>query len=247
MRPAPSVDACGRLRVQLLDHFDLSCENDPVHLSVGMQRLVAFLALHERTVSRSFVAGSLWIDRSQPRAGASLRSTLWRLGRHGAGLIQSTPAGLRLDDDVVVDVRELGKCARGLLTRCGDLDAPIPTGELLPDWCDEWVVFERVRLRQLQLHALEACAEQLIEQRRFAQAIDVAISAIAAEPTRESPHRLLVRAHLAEGNVSEAIARFDAYRSLLVDALDIEPTSAMTDLVATAASGRTPACVGSVR
>jgi hypothetical protein len=62
-------------------------------------------------------------------------------------------------------------------------------GELLPGWYDDWVMFERERLRQLQLHALETMAHRLAKEHRYADAVDVALAAVRLEPLRERhPH-----------------------------------------------------------
>ena len=73
-------------------------------------------------------------------------------------------------------------------------------GDLLPDWYDDWLEIERERLRQLRVHALEHLGEHALRRGRFGAAIDRALAAIAADPLRESAHRLLIRAYIAEGN-----------------------------------------------
>ncbi len=98
--------------------------------------------------------------------------------------------------------------ARGLLKHPEQADGLEDSdlhGDLLPDWYDDWVLVERERLRQLRLHALERLAERAIGEARYGQAIDIALTAIQADPLRESAHRMLIRAHAAEGNSSLAI------------------------------------------
>ena len=45
------------------------------------------------------------------------------------------------------------------------------------------------------------------------EAVEAAYAAVRAEPLRESAHRILVRIHLAEGNVVEALRVFDQFRT----------------------------------
>src|SRR4029450_13229953 len=78
-------------------------------------------------------------------------------------------------------------------------------GELLPGWYEDWVLFERERLRQLQMHALEAIAGRLTAERGFAGGIGGGRAAVRLEPLRESATRALIAAHLAENNVVEAV------------------------------------------
>ena len=65
----------------------------------------------------------------------------------------------------------------------------------------------------MRIHALEALGRTLINVRRFSDAIDAALAAVAAEPLRESAHVVLIEAHLAEGNVSEAVRQLERFRS----------------------------------
>ena len=97
---------------------------------------------------------------------------------------------------------------------------PSPDGlllsrDLLPDWYDDWVAVERERFRQLRVHALERLCDRLVEAERFGEAIEAGLAAMKSEPLRESAHRALVRAHLAEGNRSEALAQYRRFKALL--------------------------------
>jgi len=72
--------------------------------------------------------------------------------------------------------------------------------ELLPGWYDDWVIVGRERLRQRLLHAVETLSRELVRGGRCAQAVEAALVVVNAEPFRESAHRVLIEAHLAEGN-----------------------------------------------
>jgi DNA-binding SARP family transcriptional activator len=121
-----------------------------------------------------------------------------------------------------------------------DLAALRPKGELLPGWYDDWILLERERARQLQLHVLEAAADQLLQQGRPAAALEFALSALGLEQTRESAHRLAIRVHLAEGNLSEARRQFERCERVLGTELGIRPSSQLQALVTgqTAHAGR---------
>lgn len=233
---SPGVDR--PITLSLLNAFELRCAGEPVPLPLSAQRLLAFLALHERPLLRPFVAGTLWLDTPEDRASANLRSSLWRLHRPGHRLVDATNLQLRLAAEVHVDVRETAALARELLngtegrdeTRI-DLDGAGLTGELLPDWYDDWVLIERERLRQLSLHALEALGERLIAAGKLTGALEAAIAAVAIEPLRESAHRLLIKVHLAEGNAGEAIRQFRFCRRLLREQLALAPSPQLTELV----------------
>jgi DNA-binding SARP family transcriptional activator len=211
----------------LLDGFDLVCGGVSVSLPLSSQRLVAFVALHERPVLRSYVAGSLWLESSEERANANLRSALWRLHRNGRRVVECLGQRLALDSKVVVDLRESERLAQGVLSNGGDDLEIAPsalTGELLPGWYDDWTLFERERFRQIRLRALDTLCERLTQVGRVDAALEAGLAAIAAEPLRESSHRAVIRAHLADGNVAEAMRQYRLCRRLLNDQLGLEPS-----------------------
>jgi DNA-binding SARP family transcriptional activator len=225
-----------RVALCLLDAFALTSDDRRVALPMSAQRLVAFLALRVRPTLRVYVAGTLWPDATEPRAFANLRSTLWRLQRSGPRVVEARQHELQLSPDVSVDVREASALATRLLNGASDqealaIDPQRLSGELLPDWFDDWVLMERERHRQLSLHALEALAEKLIAVAQHGRAIGVALAAVANEPLRESAHRILIRAHLAEGNVGEAVRQYRLYRRLLRRQLGLDPSPQMEALV----------------
>lgn len=219
----------------LLSGFACMLPAGPVDLALGAQRLLAFLCLHERPVLRCYVAGSLWPDKSETRAAANLRSALWRLHQSGLPLVDASPTHMRLQPQVTVDARLAVARARRLidgdLAEADDGQDVVDAGDLLPDWYDDWVLIERERLRQLRLHALEAVCLALVDRGRYSQAIEAGLSAVAAEPLRESAHRALIRAHLAEGNHAEAIRQLARCRAVLEDSLGIPPSPGIMRLV----------------
>jgi DNA-binding SARP family transcriptional activator len=223
------------LRLRLLGGFGLTCDGEPLALPLGAQRLIAFLALRDRSVQRVYVAGTLWLDTTEARSCANLRSALWRVRQYGCDVVRATGLDLRLDPVVRVDVAEAVGGAHRLLARApapGDLElAPVFMGDLLPDWYDDWVQSERERFRQLRLHALEALAERLIDAGRFGEAADACLAAVGADPLRESAYRVLIRLHLAEGNWSEAIRQYNLFTRLLRKELGLRPSPHMKELL----------------
>ena len=224
------------VRLTLLDGFELRHGDERVALPLGSQRLVAFLALHDRPLLRVHVAGALWLDTTEERSCANLRSALWRLRQPGCAIVEATTTHVGLSNEVVVDVRELVGAARRLLDGIGEpgpaeLEDACNAGELLPDWYDDWLQTERERIRQLRLHAVERLAERLLDAGRYGQVFDLLLGALRPDPLRESAHRLLLRAHLAQGNWSEAIRHYRAYRDRLRDELGLEPSPQIAELI----------------
>jgi DNA-binding SARP family transcriptional activator/DNA-binding HxlR family transcriptional regulator len=229
------------IEISVLGAFNLRVGGKPIAgLSVGSQRLLVFLALHDRAITRTAVAGTMWPDATEERAGISLRSALSRLDPATREIILVASAGLGLAETVAVDLRDAQALAHRLLrpgasVSPADLSAEAVAAlsqELLPDWYDDWVVAEAEDWRQLRMTALEAVAQVLIEKGRLAEAASAARSAMKVEPLRESAHASLIRVHLAEGNQTEALRVYERYRELLAVALSLEPTGHLSDLVA---------------
>ena len=227
-------------RVALFDGFALDLRHTATVLASedlprGAQRLIAHLGLCGRP-ARGAIAGQLWPDVPEDHAQGSLRSALWRVQKAVPGLVDVSGGALALAPGVRVDVREFTDWAHRAMDPLAALDdRRMPDvslrGELLPGWYDDWVLLERECLRQLRMHALEALADKLAAAGRFGEAVQAAYAAVRTEPLRESAHRAVVRAHLAEGNVAEALRAYTAFHDLLSQELGVGPTVQMTELI----------------
>jgi DNA-binding SARP family transcriptional activator len=233
------------MRLTLLGGFGLLKGAEEVALPLSAQRLVALLALRGRPLSRAYLAGVLWSDYSVKRSMADLRTALWRANHAGVPIVSTLGMRLYLAAEVEVDVRRLlefscaapGDPARtpGAIAGSSWLDLSL---DLLPDWYDDWLIDDRESIRQLRLHALENLASEFSLQGRHVEAIQAALAAIRLEPLRETAHAALIRAHLAEGNRSEALRQFTRCRELLAAELGVEPSEAIWRLLALASAPR---------
>jgi DNA-binding SARP family transcriptional activator len=238
-RPPP------RVIVHLLRHFDVSVDGAWVEVPRNCQRLIGFLALQHRDVRRAYAGGALWLDLSDSKASACLRSALWRMpAPGGAPLVQATSTLVGLSPHVDVDLDRATSRARELLSLTspaglsGDV---LETTQLLAEdvllgWDDEWVTLERERFRQRRLHALDQLGELLLAGRRYAEALEAGLAAVDSEPLRETSHGLVIRIHIAEGNVAEACRQYDRFRRLLADELGARPSDGLRRLVSQVAA-----------
>lgn len=221
-------------QLQLLGKFALRQGETQILLPMCTQRLVAFLAI-QGSAPRPVIMGTLWPDVGEPYARASLRTAIWRLHRCAPLLIRADGDVLVLSPEVGVDSRQVAEAAQFILQNSGQSVVSRlivrAGGELLPGWYDDWVIFERERLRQLRLHVLDALAERLTAQARYAEALDAAIECTRIEPLRESSNRLIILIHLAEDNVAEAVRHYEFFRELLRIELGIEPSSRLAGLL----------------
>jgi DNA-binding SARP family transcriptional activator len=144
---------------------------------------------------------------------------------------------LYLDPQVSVDITELSRWATRVIeggpddSDLGTLDLNLEALDLLPGWYDEWVIFERERIRQRLLHAMESSVRRLISHGVFADAVELALIAVGVEPLRESAQRVLIEAHLAEGNFFEARRTYFAYSETLAEELGVSPSVELAEMV----------------
>jgi DNA-binding SARP family transcriptional activator len=235
------MKSCGDANDQRIDFdvglfggFRLFDYRHHVRIPRNCQRIVAFLALHS-PVGRAAVAGSLWPEVDDARALGSLRTGIWQVHRCCAGLLVADADHLRFSERVRVDTIGFGERAHRILNKPHDVtltELTCERQELLPGWYDDWVLPERERSRQLQLHVLEAAGEELLSRRKPGPALCAALDAVLLEPLRESAHRLVIRIHISEGNTCEAIRHYQRYLRLLRDELGVSPTEQLEELVA---------------
>lgn len=223
-------------QLRLLQEFALEWQGTRIELPSGMQRLLALLAL-KGPAHRCLVAGTLWPEVPEVQALGSLRTSIWRINRKLPGCIVTDGVGLAARN-MRIDSLEQEVVTKRLLRE--QLEDPLwitehveilCRGELLPGWYDEWVLPERERLSQLRLHALERAAVALSRSGHFAEAIQLALEAVRAEPLRETANAALITVYLAEGNVSDAIYHYRVFRRRLRRELGVDPSPSLRALL----------------
>ncbi len=223
------------LHIELLNHFRVTSEDALPALGHAGERLVAYVALEDRHLSRDRIAGALWPDTTQSRATANLRRALSLVRRHAPGLVQSDAHCLSLVKGVGVDARAqrslIEAITGGERTTATADELRLLRGDLLPDWDESWLAASRQELRQLRLISLEAVAAAHLDQGRPASALAVALCVASDEPLRESAHRLVVQAHVALDNWAEATYQYTRYRTLLWAELQLRPGAGMEALI----------------
>ena len=200
------------LRLRLLGGFACETSGTAVDLPYGMQRLVAFLAIRGPS-HRNLIAGTLWPEVRESQALASLRTGVWRINKAMPGILLIDGPGLAMSADCRVDSRDQERFATALVRdHVEDVDwvrTGLPSlwsGELLPGWYDDWVVFERERLNQLRLHALELTATMLTRHHDLDIALQLALEAVRTEPLRRDPPVLGFQGPVASGAGAGSIA-----------------------------------------
>ena len=218
-------------RVTVLGSFSVSAHGDPVPLESDARRVVAYLAVHRRPQRCTALAGDLWPGVPSGRATALLDASL----AAAAPLVTDAADGtVALDPAVAVDLDEAMALVRALASVPGHpesvpADLPVATvllgADVLPDWTEPWLPVERERFRQIRLNALEELSAALTASGRFADAVVTARAAVHTAPCREGARRALIEAHLAQGDIAEAVAEYDEYQELLRSSVGAAPMS----------------------
>jgi DNA-binding SARP family transcriptional activator len=235
-------EASNRFELQLLPGFAVYAGTLRLDLPVGVERLLAYVAVHQAAVSRSQAAAALWPDRDLARSTGNLRTTLWRLRQAAPALLTVTATHMSLSPRVTVDATE-ARAAAGRI-RNGELPGPDLaevsrlTADLLADWPDEWLTGWRERWRMVRLAAMETAATGLTAAGRTGDAIDLALAVIQADPLRESAHRALIEAQLAAGNRAGAMHAYERLTHLLDRELGIAPAAELGRTLTRGLSGR---------
>lgn len=231
---------------------------EPVPGPLGRVAL-AFLVLHrDRPVTCDELAEALWGREDLPQTwAAALRGVVFRLrralttiGLPGGEVLRNSFGSylLRLPDDTTVDVERAGQLletARASLDagltvdaqRASESAARLSRGEFLPGAHGAWVEQRQASARELHLWCLELLSEAATVAGDNAAAVGSAEAAISHEPYRESAHVLLMNAHAAAGNRTEAVRAYARCKAFLRRDLGMEPSPATVALHGAILSG----------
>jgi DNA-binding SARP family transcriptional activator len=225
--------------IQLLGGFELTVDETVVRVGRPSQKVLAFVTLARRRCSRLSVCSALWPDIDERRAFANLRCAIWKLGPLAGVLLDVDHESVGLRKDVMTDISAF---AQRVADSPANLERYLAIGstdallrlDLLPDWFDDWVLFERERIGQQRLHLLEVVSVELSRQGRHREAIDAALLAVQADPLRESAHHVLIDAHLHEGNIGLAAAQLQRYERILFEEFNLSSAPKLRERIAAA-------------
>ncbi len=222
-------------QLSLLQSWQLRRGTDEVRLLSRQQRLVTALAIHGAR-RRSYLSGLLWPENSDSRALESLRVSVHLVSRQAPGLLKIDGPILALSELVDVDLYQVRARIRQL--REEGLDGNVSSclhqlrhADLLPDWYDDWVLFEQSRLRQDRLHAFHIIARELLARCAYADAVEALEAALELEPLYESAVGMLIQAEMQQGNNAAAFQAYERYRRKLREELGLEPSDSLRGLL----------------
>ncbi|MDJ0770602.1 MAG: BTAD domain-containing putative transcriptional regulator [Ilumatobacter sp.] len=201
---------------------------DPDWRRERVRALLVWLVLNPES-SRNRAAAALWPDLDPDKAGKNLRTTLnyvhrvlepQRTSRDAAWFVRADGQHLTLHRSLDVDLWRFND----LLERADDAErrgrptealpvlveaAGLWRGDLAADLDHEWLDLERIHVGSRFVRAACRAAELLVATRRPAEAIDMARTALEADPYHERSYLALAGAYRAVGDHTSARAILD--------------------------------------
>ena len=197
--------------------------------------LLVYLALQPgESQPRDKLAALLWGDTAHERARHSLRQALATI-RGGLGDVRPPVLAERGDTvaldaaSIEVDVTRFERLAastdpealtQAALLYRGDLAEGLAVSE--PAF-EEWLVTERVRLRELAVEVLARLLAHHTKTQDVERGIQTAIRLLALDPLLEAVHRTLMRLYSAQGRRGAALRQYQTCLAILRQELGAEP------------------------
>ncbi|BHH82392.1 hypothetical protein LA52FAK_06810 [Desulforhopalus sp. 52FAK] len=227
------------LRVYTLGRFSII--KDGVALKFGkkssikiLELLKAIIAFGGRDVSESRLSDVLWPDSDGDAAHQALATTLFRLRKwlgvqnaiiRSEGLISINPHICWVD----------AWCIERLLGKSVQLDIADDTlyskvvqmysGHFLVQDTDKpWATIMRERLRFKMVRTIATVAAHLFDRDKHHESITCYRRGIEFAPLAEEFYQGLLKNYSALGETAKALKVYDELKSILVDALNIEPS-----------------------
>ncbi|MCB0244011.1 MAG: tetratricopeptide repeat protein [Anaerolineae bacterium] len=236
------------LEIHLLGGLQVNRAGAPVtgFISSKVPALLAYLAVTGRPHQRETLAGLLWGEMPDASAANNLRQALTNLRKLAGPHVNITRDSVAFDYSApysldVETFRDLLRLSGGqpsnqraeLLRRA----LTLYEGEFLegfyvrdaPEF-EDWVLVQRVRLRELALQSWDALTTLLLDSGDFSGAVDAAGRLLAMDPWREEAHRQRMLALARSGQFSAAMAQYQTCRDILRREFDAEPSGETTAL-----------------
>lgn len=217
-------------------------------VSTKVAALLAHLAVTRRAHQRHALATLLWGEMDDASAANNLRQALSNLrklvdpylliARETVQFSSDLPVSL---DVAIFEQALLAAHSQPLATRTTTLQCAcnLYQGDFLagvivrdaPDF-DEWLLAQRVRLREQAIHALHTLGDLYLAQAMYDRALDCAMRLLALDSWRESAHRQMMLALAHSGQRVAALSQYETCRRILAVELGVQPSEETTALAA---------------
>ncbi|MBX2997308.1 MAG: tetratricopeptide repeat protein [Caldilineaceae bacterium] len=227
------------LHIHLFGNLRIFLDNQPLRFP-GLPKtlpLWAYLLLQRRSaLTREQVAFTLWPDEDEPVARGNLRRHLHDLRRAlppaaddrpwllaDGGKIQWNP-----EADFWLDVAEFEASCQDV-ERLADAVA-LYNGDLLVGIYDDWIFFERERLRNDFFMALNRLVQDSLARQEYWQGIDYVLKLLAHDPLREDAVRDLMLLRSLAGDRTGALREYKQFEGRLATELNVAPMPETSEL-----------------
>ena len=229
------------LRLSLLGSPSFCLDAAPLRFNAPPKTLplLAYLLLHRaQPVAREQVAFALWPDEREPVARANLRRHLHQLlhvlPAADVPWLINTGRALQWNPraDFWLDVAEFEQLSAHASTLAQAVT--LYCGDLLDNVSEEWLFFERERLRDLYLADLDQLIAAHRARRDYAKAIGYAQQLLLHDPLREDIVRQMLTLRYEAGDRAGALREYERFAQVLQRELAMPPmpeTQALHDLI----------------
>ncbi len=237
------------LKLELLGGFQVTLDGKALDgfISNKARALLAYIALADKPRSRQVLAELLWGDRPDTTANSSLRMALSNLRSLVGPYLQisrsevAIAANANIQLDVTILQAKLAPQTDDM--RSLEEGVALYRGDLLEGFFvrdarsfEEWVLWQRERLRQMVLQALYRLSMHYTEHSDYSTAIKYTRRLLGLEPWHEQGHRQMMLLLALSGNRSAALAQYETCRRILAEELNVDPlpeTNALLERIKT--------------
>lgn len=242
------------LNVRLFGTFKIQYRHEDLHsVQVGKSReLLCYLLLHRnRPISRELLATVFWPDCTTAQSRKYLRQTLWLLqqalpssctiGSSRVLINDSESVQVNAETDIWLDVAELENAFAHVCLLGGEemdrarADAlrsavSLYSGDLLEGWYQDWCLYERERLQNMYLTALEKLMSYCEFHQDFEGGLNHGELILRQDRARERTHANLMRLRYLMGDRAGAVRQFQRCVVALKQELDVTPAKRTVEL-----------------
>jgi DNA-binding SARP family transcriptional activator len=233
------------VKIYLFGQLSVECNekvwNGPE--SCKSRELFCYLLLRSNVHhNRERLASLLWEASSTAQSKKYLRQALWQiqvsceghLGKENGRLFIADPECVRMNPEVEVwvDVTTFDQTF-SRLRAMRDLDessaralddaARLYKDDLLVDWRQDWLLYERERLQNTCLVMLDKLAGFCEARRDYAAGVSYGARILQYDPAREHTHQQMMRMYYLAGDRIAALRQFDRCVESLRRELDVGP------------------------
>jgi DNA-binding SARP family transcriptional activator len=226
-----------RFRIYLFGEPRFELGGEPYRFNAPPKTLplFAYLLLHRRgPVARESLAALLWPDADQPTAYSNLRRHLHYLTK----ALPAAPAAMpwvlttkssiawNVDAPYWLDVEAFETQSAEGHSRAHAVR--LYSGDLYERCSEEWIDFERERLRTLQISNLAQLCGEAQTRSSYIEALQYAQLMLASDPWREDAVRTIMETRMLLGDRSGAMAEYERFVARLRDELNTRPLAETT-------------------